>query len=168
MHNTSADLSSDNNITRFYCIIEDSRFFLRITIDTEYFRIRGYELAQAIFDLLYTDSYRIYLVSMTMRTDNRKWGNLTTMVAYETLLWCRMIGECNITMRTFLIVTTISTYPCSCITSPGVEYEWFFSFRFDLFDHTDDIRWYTGGLEASWLEWDDGEDGWQLWAKMKS
>ncbi len=78
-----------------------------------------------------------------------------------------MVGECDITMRTLLIVTTISTYPCPRVTSSGIEDERFFPWLFHVFQYREYLGWYVGSLESRGLERDDSENWIQVKDKLK-
>ena len=140
MDDTPPDLCREDDITGTYLIIESLSLFSCIAIDTEDPCVLLYQLAQIVLDLLYPDSYGIDLVPLALRTDDRERSNLTALVTYEALARGRMIGECYITMRTLLIVTTIGTDPCSRIASSGIEYERFFAFIFHSFEHREYLR----------------------------
>lgn len=140
MDDTPPDLCREDDITGTYLIIESLSLFSCIAIDTEDPCVLLYQLAQIVLDLLYPDSYGIDLVPLALRTDDRERSNLTALMTDETLVRCRMIGECDITMRTLLIVTTIGTDPCSRIAPSGIEYERFFVFIFHSFEHREYLR----------------------------
>ncbi len=126
MYNAPTSIGREDYIACRYLLIENIGFFLGITIDTENTYSFEY-FDEILFDLLDSYSYRINLRAMTFWTYDGEWCNLVAMMADEALMWSGMIGECNITMWTLLIVTTVCTDPGPCIASTRIEYERFLS-----------------------------------------
>jgi hypothetical protein len=76
-----------------------------------------------LLDLLYTDPDRFYLGSATFGTYDREWRLDTTVMADQELARARMVGECDIAMRTLLIVATISTDPGPGMPTTTIKYQ---------------------------------------------